>query len=172
MIRVVSAIILTLAIVISAQAQPAPENLIRPGESIGRFRLDWTVARFRTELGPENETGSFNVKALTNPTSFAVQYYFWNQGVEVITKAGNTVAVNLHRIARVTPNLQYRTAEGIGLSSTKEEVEATYGKPTYQFTADWALVYIYETGLVVWFNKFESQKKVEVISVWKMDEFR
>lgn len=119
-----------------AQSQPDPDFLIVPGKSIGKYSLDWTIDKFRAEFGQELSSGSYDGHArVRRNITFRVNWFWWGHlGFGVSTRPDLAMRIVMISIAGTpdnakvdTLNRQYRTAEGLGLYSSRREVEQKYG---------------------------------------------
>jgi len=120
--------ILLASLFTGCSKRPAPAALassasmvIQPGASIGPVHSGMTMQEVVSELGPPQET---NGPALE----------YWNLGFSVIGREGK-----VHIVLCVNPSGQKgpfkkafsgRTAQGIGIGSSRADVVRAYGKPS------------------------------------------
>lgn len=135
-IRPVMVIALLLLLVSPAASQVPDDKLIVPGQRIGKWTLEMTMAELVQMNGPaRSNSGS------TEDSAPGIWAHNW---VPLDLRA-NTLGVFEQRIASlVALHDVYKTAKGVGPFASQEEVEAAYGKPTAVTTVSAA------TGLKRW----------------------
>jgi hypothetical protein len=144
---------LAIALIVLLALTPAvaaPTGRIVPGERIGPLRLGMSI----TDA----------VKALGEPTERREGDQVWvgwpREGLGVWLKSGRIVTIMLRG------NRAYRTAEGVGIGTDREQVLAVYGG-AYQAEEDaYSLVITYRRGITFGFDK-RTGSAVAAIMVFK-----
>ncbi len=139
----VVALLVAVCVPRQALAQIPDRYLILPGQAIGPYSLDMTIAEFRAKLGTPSTTIARIVDGLSIPTA-----YFWRQyGIAVfaytdIARRGKVYEIALFAVldnpAVTEANARYRTAQGLGIGSHRAEVHQTHGEV---WLRSWALEY-------------------------------
>lgn len=112
-------------------AQVSQENLVVPGQRIGKWTLGITIADLVAMNGQQNSSDG----APRRPASGSAadlqgdltEHHWQNLGLIAGTRDGQRV---LYLAARQTAaSSPYKTAEGIGYGSSRFAVEAAFGRP-------------------------------------------
>ncbi len=158
----------------SVWSQADPDFLIIAGTAMGKYSLSWTLDQYKQELGQEFEMGSWETKTLDGSSSFTVQYFFWEKmALEVLVRPdrnNQVIGINLYRrpnnLALDEINKKYRTADGLGLYSTRAEIEQVLGRPDYEWSIQSELYISYNSGIIFGFNKNKDPNVVAMVGVW------
>jgi len=142
----------------SAASQTPDDNLIVPGQRIGKWTLAMSVEAIVKVLGEP----PFLMEGLSGgvPTQPGVLAYDWRGpfGLGLGTKNDRTVLV-----LYTSGTLKYKTAKGVKYGAPLGSVESAYGKPTATLLAAQGSLDIYDRlGLAVRYHR----GKVEIIAVF------
>jgi hypothetical protein len=150
-------LLIVLPLSVPGYTQAPNDNLIVPGQRIGKWTLDMTIDDLVRMNGPQNANGAFTqpvpvmlARLMNGDYADNVYSHAWhNLSLFVGTVGENSPKVVFLAIF----SKDYKTAEGLSLNAPPQNIEALYGKPTVnnQF-GSWATGYrmIYdERGLAV-----------------------
>jgi hypothetical protein len=134
---VASLVLAFLTLAAPAIAQIAPEKLIVPGKGIGPYSLDMTVDDLVKATGgmqavgpPDGQTTFFAPSSLNLRDGQDLwAHRFDHKGFRVTTKQKDDQRIVVMNAPQ--SSVGYTTKEGITLGSTRDAVEAAFGKPDH-----------------------------------------
>jgi hypothetical protein len=148
-------VVLVVATTVPAQAATPAALLIVPGRSVGPIVLGMRMTQVFQFLGPPERRV---------PSGETIKFFWPRRGLTVrVDRDGRVAAIFVE-----SPS--YRTARGIGVGSTRDEVVAAYG-PAPQAQEDRATLILVYTRLGITFaiNK-ERENRVDMLMVHESRE--
>lgn len=148
-------------------------TLVVPGESIGKYKLGWTLERFIAEWGPPAHARATDFSFVDGRRTALGRHHFWDRGpgagFRVITHLsgrGAVVALSV-RYTRETPNTVYQTKDGIGLLSAQSEIQGAYGAPSDVWTTGAKRVVSYrDRGIAFSVLRTNDPRRAAVLEMW------
>jgi hypothetical protein len=163
---------LLLVLVTVARAQAPDDKRIVPGERIGPWTLAVTVDDLNRVIGPKQAIGNPEGQTEFLPRQQDLVKPLWIHRWDQVRLRGLTVERDDAQIVGLTIFLDtYRTAEGIGIGSTRGEVMAAYGEPSAETAPSENLRHlIYDTlGITVRVraNVAPPEQKVVLVNIFR-----
>jgi hypothetical protein len=172
----------TPLLVAARGAAVSRDTLVVPGESIGRYRLDWwSVPRFVIETGwgqptitvvaPESLVdGRKSREGLQSGDVFF--HHAWRSGpgagFRVVTlnhREGNIFSISVR--APEGAALGFRTQSGIGFDSTAADVLRVYGSPSHSWSSGNLRIISYrERGLKFTVLRTRDPERARMVEIW------
>jgi hypothetical protein len=135
MVTVLGVVVLLL-LAPSAASQIPDDNLIVPGQRIGKWRLEMTIRDLVQMNGPATTIFTLNLLDIVPPSP---QRYDWGPlGFAAITRDGQRVEFFLV----LSP--AFKTEKGVGPGSNRVAVQSAYGTPTAETRAGVTTRMIYD----------------------------
>ena len=108
------------------ESDNSAETLINPGVGVGKIKFGMTVQQMKDILGKPDIAAT------------GISYMYTSLGIEVVAKdkttissilCGNPNNINLPVVKAMEETCKFKTAEGIGIGSTKVQIIKAFGQP-------------------------------------------
>lgn len=126
-------ILILLILAPPAISQVPDDNLIVPGQRIGRMRLDSSIDGFVQLLGnPSLVTGNPSAIELGGSDALPAVLYYWRNAplVPHVVATRDRVKVEYIFLSLEPASRSYKTEQGITIGATRGDLERVYGQPT------------------------------------------
>lgn len=152
----------------------AQDTALVPGKAIGRWTLDMSIDDLTRLNGPKSPVGppegeaEIPLRNLQDSTRLLWAHRWDKLRLRVVTFERDSRVVE----GLTTPDPAYRTTEGIGVGSSRAEVEHAYGQPTAITKANERQVHMIYDSLGITFRVGNESAKVELVNVFPANTAR
>lgn len=157
-----------------AQAQVSPEKLILPGKAIGPWTLAMSIDDLirlngaKKPLGAPEGEAEILLRNLRDSTRDLWAHRWDHLRLRAVTFERTSKAIE--GLTSSEPTL--RTPEGVGIGSTRAEVEAAYGLPSAVTDANGRQMHMIYDSIGITFRVSNEYSKVELINVFPQNTAR
>jgi hypothetical protein len=164
----VSALLVLAVAVLPAAAEVADDARVVPGERIGGWSLTMTIDELVRLNGPKRAVGApegetvIELRNLRDSMRPLWAHRWDHLRVRAVTFERDAAAVE----GLTTSDARFRTAQGIGVGSSRAEVERAYGPPTAVTDANGRQVHVIYDELGITFRVSNDRQQVDLVNVF------
>ena len=169
-----AAICLTVTVALPALAQAPGDKMVVPGQRIGQWTMAMTIEDLLKLNGPKRAVGApegeteIPLRNLRDSTREIWAHRWDHLRLRPVTFGRDDQKVR----GLTTSDASFKTAQGIGIGSTRQEMVAAYGPPTAITEANDRQTHVIYDSLGISFRVSKAQEKIDLINVFTPDTAR